>query len=998
MIILLRISTSVVAIAASSFATAAFAQTTVTPGGASTATAPPPPGTTSSPAVVDSPPQSADDSKPQGEIVVTGSRIQRADYKAESPIVTIGQSTIQNNGTPALDQALNTLPQFTGSATGQSPTATTGQARSAGRATANLRGLGAPRTLVLLDGRRLQPSDPFNVIDLNVLPSSLIQNVEVITGGASAVYGSDAVAGVVNFKLVPRFTGLRLDADNLIAAPGDGRTTTVSAVLGGQFADDRGGALISVQYYDREEILRSARRFFDDVNGASQGAAGLYSPTGTNLPTQAAINSIFRTKYGLSTAPTTGAAISVNPDGTLYGNIGQINFKPQPQYFYNAAANTVQFTRDLTLQAPLTRVSTFARANYKLTDAVEVYGQLLYTHYKTDQNTVGVNVGESSTTVSASNPFIPADLKAILNSRPNPTAPFQYNYNTARISPLRFTQENDIYQALGGFRGKLGIGDFSYDAYFSHGETTQTQTSIGYVDRQAFQNVTGAADGGNSICAGGYSLFDLAPVSDACKAYLGRPTNGTEKFKQTEAELNLEGGLIHLPAGEVRLAVGTDYRRNSFASRPDAQFTNNQLQGSVVVTPGQGSQSVYELFGELFVPLLSDLPLIRKLSIDGAYRYSHYNTSGGVNTYKVSGEWNVFTPLTFRGGYQRAIRAPSVGELFSGVRQGSSTIGTPSQGGGDPCDIRSAYRTGANGAQVRALCLAQGIVPAIIDTFQTNGTTVATQQAANSSLTPEIADTFTAGGVLTSPFGGILSGLSASVDWYKIKIRGAIGAVPASVSLQTCFNGTGQNPTYDINNPFCQNIKRISGGINNVIEASANLARYESSGIDGEIDWNIKAESLGLNPSYGSFATNVVVSYIPQYKIQTSAAAALLNYAGTIGNNTIDIESLSHPKWRVTASGTYNVGAFSIGVRYRYIDKMKNSVGVGSTVVANGVDSVGYFDINARVAISDQFQFRFGVVNVGDTQPPVFTGQAATDPSTYDLVGRRFFAGVTAKF
>ncbi len=333
--IFLRLSASMAAIAASSFAAPASAQTTVTPGGTSAQTAPPLPGTSSSPAVVDSAAQTENAPKADGDIVVTGSRIQRADYKAESPIVTIGQATIQNNGTPALDQALNTLPQFTGSATGQSPTATTGQARSAGRATANLRGLGAPRTLVLLDGRRLQPSDPFNVIDLNVLPSSLIQNVEVITGGASAVYGSDAVAGVVNFKLVPRFTGLRIDADNLIAGAGDGRTTTVSATLGGQFAEDRGGAVLSVQYFDRAEIFRSTRSFFDDVNGASQGAAGLYSPTGTNLPTTAAIASIFRTKYGLSTQPTNGAAISVNPDGTLYGNIGQINFKPQPEYFYN---------------------------------------------------------------------------------------------------------------------------------------------------------------------------------------------------------------------------------------------------------------------------------------------------------------------------------------------------------------------------------------------------------------------------------------------------------------------------------------------------------------------------------------------------------------------------------------------------------------------------------------------------------------------------------------
>lgn len=933
-----------------------------------------------------------------GDIVVTGSRIQRADYTAESPIVSIGQSAIQNNGTPALDQALNTLPQFTGSASGQSPTATTGQARSAGRATANLRGLGAPRTLVLLDGRRLQPSDAFNVIDLNVLPSSLIQNVEVITGGASAVYGSDAIAGVVNFKLTPRFTGLRLDADNLVTSAGDGRTTTLSAVAGTRFGDDRGSVVLSVQYLDRAEIFRSSRRFFDNVNGASQGAAGLVAPTGTNLVSNAALTALFRGKYGLSAQPTNGANLSVNPDNTLYGNIGAINFKPQPQYFFNAAANTVQFVRDLTLQAPLRRISAFGRASYELSDSIEFYSQGLYTHYKTDQNTVGVNVSEPATTVPVTNPYIPADLAGLLASRPNPTARFIYYYNTARISPLRFTQENDVYQLLGGFKGKIGLGDFSYDIYASQGETRQLQTSVGYVNRQAFLNVVNAADGGNSLCAGGYALFSLAPVSDACKAYLGRPTSGLERFKQTEASANIEGGLLRLPAGEVRLAAGLDYRRNSFTSRPDLQFINDELQGGIIVRPGQGTQNVVDAFGELFVPLLDGLPLIRKLSVDVAYRYSHYDTSGGVSSYKASTEWELARPLAVRAGYQRAIRAPSVGELFGAARFGSSTIGTPQQGGGDPCDIRSVYRTGTNAAQVRALCLAQGVPPGLVDTLQTSGTAAGTQLTGNTGLTPEIADTFTVGAILHSPVGGIFSEFTTSVDFYKIQIRDAIGTVPASVSLQTCFNGTGQNAAYSNDNAFCRNIVRNGASINYIVEASANLARYETSGIDVEADWKIRADSLGLGPDFGSLSLNTVVSYVDTYKIKTTPTGALLDFAGTIGNNTIDVESLSHPKWRVTASGTYNVGPVSLGVRFRSIGKMTNSVNVGSTLTAAGVKGVHYFDLNGRIAVQDGTEFRFGVLNLGNTQPPVFTGQAATDAATYDLVGRRFFAGITAKF
>lgn len=934
-------------------------------------------------------------------VVVTGSRIARKDYVAESPIVTVGQAAIEKSGTPALEETLNRLPQFSGSSTGQS----TAASQRGGRANLNLRGLGIARTLVLLDGRRLQPSDPLGAIDLNTISSTLIEDVEVITGGASAVYGSDAVAGVVNFKLKRNFEGLQLDANYGITQHGDGQNTSATITWGTNLAEGRGNIAAALTYFDRGEVRREDRKFFDDILGTSVPATGTYTADATNLPTQAAVNALFNGRYGAPETVNRNGLYSNNPDGTIYEQRSGANFRfPADSLYYRGPTGAVFVrTHPQTLQQPLTRYSAFAKGDYEVNDHITAYGQAAYTHYRVSQVNNGVLMATSTPVyVAVNNASVPADIRTLLASRPRPNDPFLYYSTSARFGPSGQEQTYDVGQVIGGIRGDLSFRDWTYDVSASYGKTEEREDLFGYIGLAAFQSLLSAADAGASICQGGYPVFSFAPISDACKTYLQRDVRNDFTFDQKTFEASLQGGLFELPAGEVRFAAGVAYRRNFYEALPDAQLTAKSVVGTGGVDPSRGSTEVREAFVEALIPVLKDLPLIQSLNLDLAYRRSDYDSIGGVNTYKASAEWQVVPSLLLRGGYQRAIRAPSVGELFQARRYFAANIGSVATGAGDPCNITTSYRRGANAAQVRALCLATGVPSSLIDSYNFIGTAVLAAQVGNPNLSEETANSYT-GGVVWRPRFDLpaLSRLQVSVDYFDIDIRNAIGSITTIVSLQRCFNGDGgSNPTYSATNYFCSLISRDTAGTpNQSLEPTANLARYSTSGFDAQLDWRLEAGDFGWNPDLGALAINAVVSHVSSYKIQNLSTSPLLDYNGTIGNSQIDAETLSHPKWKATTTLTYEVGPAQVAFGWRYIDGMKNALNVGAvTPTAKGIHTASYFDLNGRWTFDEKTVVRAGIVNLFDKYPPMWTGQGAVDPSTYDLLGRRVFVGLTRKF
>ena len=944
-------------------------------------------------------------------IVVTGSRIVRNDYESNTPIVTVGAEALQQTGAVTVETLLNQMPQFV-----PSVTATSNNPGGTGQANVELRGLGTQRTLVLMDGRRIPPSNSDGTVDLNTIPPGLVESIEVITGGASATYGSDAVAGVVNFRLKKHFQGVEADVQYGTTDRNDGETENVSLLLGGNFDDDKGNAVISFGYSNRGDI-RNAARAFSSVSGpSSTSPLGAYDTIGSNLPSQAVVDSVFA-KYGVAAGAVKATAnrLGFNNNGTLFFNAQ--NYKgPTSIDFSTIPVNGTYNTGPLNyLQVPLERYNAFARVEHEVIENVNAYAQFNYTSYVSgallapSPSAGNPAVGSTGFLVPVTNPFVPADLKTILASRPNAAAPFLFRKRFAEIGGRRSESDYTVSQFVVGLNGDLGHG-FSFDGYIADGRERRLETQFGNVSHQAVRTLLEASDGGASICTGGYNPFGANPISAACAAYVSRITKNSTTYDQRLADISVQGPLFELPAGEVKVLVGANYIRNAFTFIPDSVLSTRDTSTSPIVqdapgvigfnalNPLRGSTDVYELSAEALIPLLKDLPFIHELSINPAYRFSDYNTVGAVNTYKVDGTWKPFEMVSVRGGYSHAIRAPAVGELFAPNNQNFPGIGAAGgAGSGDPCDINGAYRKGASAAAVRTLCLAQGIPNGIIDTYTFSNNQVQATTGGNANLREETANSYTVGLVLNPHFDmPIFERVSASVDYYHILIKDAVGTIGAATTLRNCFNnptGLPTNASFSNTNLYCQLIKRdpSTGNVADVSDTNNNLGKYATDGIDFQFDWSFGLGAVGLSDDYGRLALNVVGTYLLAYDVQAIPGGNIEVHRGTVSN----VLGSNYSRWKTLTSLRWSMDPFQIGARWRYISKVDDFNAGGLAAKA-----YSYFDADAGWKINDNFELRAGVNNIFDKQPPIYSAsiEANTDPSTYDVLGRRYFVGLRARF
>lgn len=941
------------------------------------------------------------------EVVVTGSLIARRDYVADTPITTVDQSAIASRGPATLEAALNQLPQVAFSASSNTNNSSRG-----GQASIDLRGLGQQRTLVLIDGRRMQPSSPDGSVDLNVIPSALVDNVEIITGGASSVYGSDAVTGVVNLKLRKHVNGVEVGAQYGETGRGDGATQDYNLLAGDDFGDGKGQAYLSLNWSKRDPAYFADRPYLlgqSIVSNLTYMAVGV---AGANLPSQATVNAVFA-KYGVPAgAVSRSTVLRANPDGTLFAAAGSTNFRGSitpPLYVYQGALQYAAGDDDAA-QTYLNRYNMVGHVDYSLDSDTSVFFDGLFTHYRASTGADPANTGSTSgvpLNVPVSNPFIPADLATILASRPSPNAAFTIS---GFIDAFGRRQEYDdyyVYQLTTGAKGKLPVNDWTWSLYGSVGRTDYNVTEKGFPSSSALNALLSAPDGGRNLCSGGFNPFNLTTLSPACVSFVSRTAHNTTTLDQRLVDGTITGTLFEAPAGPLKFALGADYRYNSYAFSPDSLIVIHDLANFLPQNPSSGSQHEYEIYGELLVPVLRDLPLAEDVNLDLGYRLSDYNTSGDVSTYKVDANWAVTDSLRFRGGYSRATRAPSVGELFGRPTAAGGGIGAPGvTGQGDPCDVRGAYRSASSqtAAQVRALCLAEGVPSALIDTFNNINPGVPSVANGNPDLTPETADTYSFGVVLHPKFENpLFSNLSASVDYYDIKLKDVIGLITATLALDRCFNPV-TNPGFANANTYCQLISRdpTSGQLTQIVTPELNLSNYETSGVDFQFDWHVGMDALGLDADWGTLSLNTVVSYLQSFKIQTITGAPTLDYAGTIGNAQIDPFADAHPTWKANTSLGWQVGTLQTSLRWRFIDAMANATNVGTTGSAPGVKSVNYFDLDGLWRVTPKVDLRAGVLNLFDKKPPTLntnvTGLLASDPFTYDFVGRRFFVGVRARF
>src|SRR5450631_3095420 len=976
------------------------------------------------------PADSRDKSETMEAIVVTGSRISRRDYQSDSPIVTVDQSALAAAGQPTLDRAIGEMPQFA-AAQGMSEVGdvqgSTGFA--GGQAYGDLRGLGPNRALILMDGRRLMSSNPNGSVDLNTIPMSMIDNVEIITGGASSTYGSDAIAGVLNFKLRQNFSGAELSYQHGETTAGDGATEHVSALLGGNFADTRGNAVLAIEYSERGAVHGADRPFFANIRQLARPPEGIL-PAGTfgSAPTIGAVNSVLAGYPGTTPIAGTGAyngSLGVNTDGTIFTDLAAPNCVQNykgvgTQKGVNISPSCTQAQVALgqyfAIQVPLTKYNVFARSTYKINDSVSAYTQFSFMESTARDETAGGSTGPGKELfVPLNNPFVVnnSGLQTILASRPadpsNPNALTQPLVLTKLLSARGNRIQSykyDVYQAVAGLKGDIPFADLSWDVYGSYGSTlfnNLQQNDSSKVALASILNGTANYTGSVGNCVGyAWNPLGSNPLSPGCREYATRENSNVNTITQKNIEGTLQGKIMTLPAGDLRFAVGADYRGSSFDYHPDHGLITNDSFSYDMTVPTSGTQNVREVFAELLVPVLKDLPLIDELSLDLGARRSDYDLFGGVNTWKADLNWKPISTVSIRGGYARAIRAPSLGELFAPTVTGNLNIGSgPSAG--DPCATGSSFRSSANAAQVAALCQAQGVPAALYPTYTYGVDSVHGTSGGNPNLTPETANTYSIGTVWIPHFSSdLVHKFQVTVDYYHISISNAVGSLALTDILPRCFNSDGiSNPTFSAANIYCQQIVRDhnTGDIVLGHEGLLNLASYKTDGVDTEIDWGFGLGALGLSEGSGTFRLTSLISYTHTFKVASLPGSPVLDYAGSIGNTEVSPE-MAHPRWKANTAFGYSIGPVSAAVHWRYIAAMKHQdVVVDPTSTTPGVAAYSYFDLDAHWAVIERLELTAGVTNIADKAPPFVSGQPlTTDTATYDIIGRSSYVGFTAKF
>lgn len=1026
---------------------------------------------TPAPAPVATPTPAGGDTSGQ-EIVVTGSRIARRDFSSTTPIVTAGQDLLNNSSSVSLETNLNKLPQFTpDKAPTQGgdiqPTAT----NTPGAATVSLRGIGANRNLVLVDGRRATPGNASMVVDLNTIPAAAVERVEVITGGASSTYGADAVGGVVNFILKKNFQGLELNGHYGITQRGNGQEYRLSGFMGTNFAEGRGNITLSMEMYDRSSARKLDFPWFRKFNNSPQTPGTeffsdfpTFVASGANAPSQAAVNAIFAGRNTTTTPnyPTTTSFYFNNGNGTNNTAFGGFDAVSIPGAYRFAGAlgagskweqlatgQLAQNFQDDLAQLPLNRYNFYTRGNYEVNDWLTVFGQGYFNRSRTQTiqqpspavNGWGVNIPVDGRA-------LPAELATLLASRPNPTAPWQLNSYFAGINRV-LNSDVYTYQMLAGLQGKVPGTDWTWEIYGSQGESVTNTILTGAFDLERFRTIitapnwgagfkaTGNASQGGfgaatATCTSGLNPFDNVPTSQDCLNAIKADLKNRSAMQQTVWEGSVQGGLLTLPGGQLRFAAGLDYRRNKFTFQNDNLTTQGTsfLDQAIGIYPSgnsQGTIDTKEVYGELLIPIIKDVPFFKSVDIEPGIRYSDYNTTGGSTTFKVLGNWDVTSWLRFRGGFNRAERTPNVGELYLALQQTFAVAAA-----GDLCSTNNAqpYSAGTgnttNRAAVRALC--ETIMNRADPTGQTsiNFYANANNQGAgaafvfsslkgNPNLRPEVAKTVTIGTVISSPFENPWANrLRLSVDYYSIRVDHAIAPQTADILQRQCYD-VAFNPTLSPNTTSCLGITRNIniGTIGDLQGTYMNSGRFHVKGIDFQLDWALDLkETVGLG---GRLTTNVVVNYLDSVKSALLSVLPMVDYVGTLGpaggDNGLNANSY---RWHSLTSINYAIGKFGIGMQWQHLPKVKSlTAAVNPSTTFIGAPAYDLFNMSTNFAITRDVSLTFGIDNLFDKAPPIqeyngapLAGQTAggtigatgTQGTFYDVMGRRFYINAKFKF
>lgn len=922
------------------------------------------------------------------EIVVTGSRIVRDGYEAPTPVSVLGADELMARAPQNIADAVNALPSFANSRTPHSANSSTGNG-TVGVNSLNLRGLNANRTLVLLDGQRLvganaNGSSEGNAVDVNVIPNALISRVDVVTGGASAAYGSDALSGVVNFVLDRDFTGIKGSVEGGVTTYGDSRNYAVSLTGGTPFAGGRGHILISGEHAYSEGVRGNPRPWFQDA-----AAQTLTNPLYT--PTNGQPQLIVVRQAGIAIAAPGGLITSGPLKGIQFdadGNPYPFRYGPNGYVGNQMQGGDWELTRTddtSSLQAKVNRKSLFTRVSYDLTDSVQVYGQLQWNHtHGSSQNAYGYKLG--SDRINVDNPYIPASILDQMTALG--LSQLAMGRNNIDLPIAKPNNDRTFRRYVVGAEGRFDAFGTAWTWDASYQRSTN-HVAIRVLDNMVNANYLRAVDAvrnadGVIVCR---VNADASSANDdpACKPlnyfgygnvphdvtdYIVDNGYGFTRLTQDVVAASAAGEPFSTWAGPVSLALGAEYRAealDAFASATD--IANGFFSGNY--KDSQGSYNVTEGFIETLVPLAANEPWAQALDVNAAVRFTSYSASGYVTTWKIGGTWTPIDDIRFRATQSRDIRAPNLGDMFLGGRSNSTFTADP---------------------------------------FRDNeAVTVFSITSGNPDLKPEKADTTGAGVVLSPRF---LPGFNASADFYRIKINGAIATLSAQQIITQCHNGV---------TVLCPFLERDENGILTTVRIRpANVLSQSTKGFDFEAGYNMDLGAL-VEGWRGGLTLRGMGNYVISLRTVNSASTpTVLEGAGVNADGGVNGSvPLFAPKFRYSLSAAYDLDPVTVTLTLNGISSGKynnsfvectsgcpTSTAAATTINTNHIAAARSWDLSLNykvlqdVAPVDVF---FVVKNLTNAAPPlvgggttsgVFQGQANGALYADYRIGRTFRAGL----
>lgn len=928
--------------------------------------------------------QASGDISTLGNVVVTGSRIARPELDNPMPVSVISMDDMERIGISTAEDALRLEPSI-GPGVGRYNAQ--GQGFDGGMAAISLRNMGTNRSLTLVDGRRrVSGSARSSAVDVNMIPSGMIDRIEVVTGGAAAIYGADAVTGAVNVITRRDVEGFQSNIRYGISDKGDAQTTTLSASWGGGFADGRGHFSVGGTFTDSKGLLTNDRprthrgRLLYGVNPANTGIGDgipdriIHYDFGefyyNDYPTFV-LNNV---NYGYTDGVVRELYIHtpLNARGEFYGGDGAFQSDIRP------------LTQGNQLRSPLRQAAAIARLDFDLTDSVQYTARLdlaktryegTKSFYREDSRASWLN-GAGSAWAYLDNPFLPDPMRQFMTG--NGLERMRISRTFLGFGLFEDIHERELWTLDNTLSGSFSNG-MQWEAFAQYGRSTNDVSNPNTVRVSrwlAARDVITDPASGAPVCrdpdarAQGcvpFNIFDSHAPTEQEAAWIFGNRREQRINDQFVFGASLTGTAFSTPAGDASFAVGMEHRRQTLDTREDPLAKTGELaHGASVVAHAEINESmrVSEGYGELVVPLLADLPFAKRLEVEGAYRYSHYDTFGGTETWKLGGTWSPARGITFRGVRSHSVRAPNFGEMYEPINVAFSNLA-------DPCEDIYTYESPNRLRNCQALGIAVPPPNSVASSNVVSG--------GNPDLQPETAETITYGVILQPHF---IPGLDVTVDYWDIDIKDVVTQISANNLLNFCVD----MPSID--NRFCEQIVRDTDPARTVLRVSTqqmNAARFLARGVDYGLNYRRQFGPGFLR--FGLKATRLI-----QKQMQ--------GVPGIEESTSYQEGGRGDPVWRGTLITGYTLGDFDLTMYNRYTGSAIHDRNRASeeSYADDEIPAVRYTDLSAGWHVNDNVRVTAGVTNLTDKEPPFLPGLYMGEEGRYDIVGRAYFVSLSTRF